>query len=50
MAFRMKRLQNEKKWLASAVAKQTIISAKWASDSSSVEVNIVLIVILISPK
>jgi len=34
----MKRLQNEKKWLASAVAKQTIISAKWASDSSSVEV------------
>jgi len=38
MAFRMKRIKNEHKMLASAVAKKKLISATWASDSSSVEV------------
>lgn len=46
----MKRIKNEHKMLASAVAKKKLISATWASDSSSVEVNIVPVVILIFPK
>ena len=49
MAFRMKRIKNEHKMLASAVAKKKLISATWASDSSSVEVNTVPVVILIFP-
>ena len=41
MAFRMKRILNEQKMIGRAVVNKTLISAKWASDSSSVEAIIV---------
>ena len=41
MAFRMKRILNEQKMIERAVVNKTLISAKWASDSSSVEAIIV---------